>query len=236
MRVNILKYVIFSIIICSFEYSQNELCLGRNVINFRNNRVLTDVDNLLDLNDLSQSTVNLVNQFDENDSDDDGIIYMRKIINSHIKEQTKNNTLPKLSSLNKRTKKIVNKLLTELEKAKKELSSHKDDEMKKKLIEDEQMTIKDENFKQFENELSPLEKENMIKDWEQAKKDFKGMMISGTTVIFLLMGLLIPGPSQIPISILISLLAVNAFYKGYKYDKFQLKALKALKKVNSIAA
>ncbi|CDU16358.1 hypothetical protein YYC_05049 [Plasmodium yoelii 17X] len=50
MRVNILKYVLFTIVICSFEYAKNELyyvnerstCLERNVINFRNNRILAD--------------------------------------------------------------------------------------------------------------------------------------------------------------------------------------------------
>ncbi|SCL82368.1 Protein of unknown function (DUF2031), putative, partial [Plasmodium berghei] len=56
MRVSILKYVLFSIVICSFEYSKNELCFvndrgiwfERNVINFRNNRTIADADNEFD--------------------------------------------------------------------------------------------------------------------------------------------------------------------------------------------
>ncbi|SCL82276.1 fam-b protein [Plasmodium berghei] len=53
MRISILKYVLFSIVICSFEYAKNELYfvndrgiyLERNVMHFRNNRILADVDN-----------------------------------------------------------------------------------------------------------------------------------------------------------------------------------------------
>ncbi|SBW38096.1 Protein of unknown function (DUF2031), putative, partial [Plasmodium berghei] len=70
MRVSILKYVLFSIVICSFEYSKNELYfvndrgiwLERNVINFRNNRILSYADNEFDLNGFYQSTLNLANQ------------------------------------------------------------------------------------------------------------------------------------------------------------------------------
>ncbi|CXH16340.1 Protein of unknown function (DUF2031), putative, partial [Plasmodium berghei] len=64
MRVSILKYVFFSIIICSFEYAKNELYLVNdrsiflemNLINFRNNRVLAYADNEFDLYDFYQST------------------------------------------------------------------------------------------------------------------------------------------------------------------------------------
>ncbi|SCL81566.1 Protein of unknown function (DUF2031), putative [Plasmodium berghei] len=75
MRVSILKYVLFSIVICSFEYSKNELYfvndrgiwLERNVINFRNNRILSYADNEFDLNGLNiiYISINNFNEYNE---------------------------------------------------------------------------------------------------------------------------------------------------------------------------
>ncbi|ETB57312.1 hypothetical protein YYC_04820 [Plasmodium yoelii 17X] len=71
MRVSILKFVFFSIIICFFEYAQNELYyvnerkiyLERNIPNFRNNKILADADNQLDLNSAYNKTKDIIYGF-----------------------------------------------------------------------------------------------------------------------------------------------------------------------------
>ncbi|CDU17377.1 fam-b protein [Plasmodium yoelii] len=107
MRISILKFVFFSIIICSFEYAKNELyfvnersiCLERNITKFRNNRILADVDNQFDLNDFYQSTLSLVDQFNDC-NDDEEITNLRNIIDSQIKKHKESNTLPDLNNEN----------------------------------------------------------------------------------------------------------------------------------------
>ncbi|ETB63238.1 hypothetical protein YYC_00077 [Plasmodium yoelii 17X] len=159
MRVNILKYVIFSIIICSFEYAKNELYLvnersinlERNVTNFRNNRILADVDNQFDLNDFYQSTLNLVDQFNDC-NDDEEITNLRNIIDSHIKKHKESNTLPDLNNVDKKTKKLVNELRTELEEIKKELDNKMNGELAMQPINDKRIIKKDENSSVSEHE------------------------------------------------------------------------------------
>ncbi|VTZ71642.1 fam-b protein [Plasmodium yoelii] len=155
MRVNILKYVFFSIIICFFEYGKNELylvnertiCFERNITNFRNNRILADADNQFNLNDFYQSSLSLANQFNEcNDYDDDEkMIFLRNTIDSHIKEHKENNTLPDLNNVDKKTKKIIRKLQKELEEVKKELDNKRNNEIEIQPIQDKTITKKDEN-------------------------------------------------------------------------------------------
>ncbi|CDU15838.1 fam-b protein [Plasmodium yoelii] len=159
MRVNILKYVIFSIIICSFEYAKNELYLvnersinlERNVTNFRNNRILADVDNQFDLNDFYQSTLNLVDQFNDC-NDDEEITKLRNIIDSQIKKHKESNTLPDLNNVDKKTKKLVNELRTELEEIKKELDNKMNGELAMQPINDKRIIKKDENSSVSEHE------------------------------------------------------------------------------------
>ncbi|VEV58084.1 fam-b protein [Plasmodium vinckei vinckei] len=82
MESRILKFVFFSIIICSFEYAKNELYyvnersiyLERNIIYFRNNRILEYIDNQFDLYDFYESTLNLANQFSDYIDDDKEIL------------------------------------------------------------------------------------------------------------------------------------------------------------------
>ncbi|SCL88449.1 Protein of unknown function (DUF2031), putative, partial [Plasmodium chabaudi chabaudi] len=114
MRVNILKYAFFSIIICSFEYAENELYfmnerniyLERNIINLINNRILADADNQFDLYDFYESTSSIANQFSDFDHDEE-MIRLRNIIDSHIKKHKENNTLPNLNNADKKTKKLI---------------------------------------------------------------------------------------------------------------------------------
>ncbi|CDU19653.1 hypothetical protein YYC_05808 [Plasmodium yoelii 17X] len=169
MRIGILKFVFFSIVICFFEYAKNELYfvnerdiyLERNINNFRNNRILADVDNQFNINDFYQSTLSLANQFnDYNDGDDDEeMIFLRNIIDSQIKKHKENNTLPDLNNVDKKTKKLINGLRTELEEIKKEFDNKRNDELAIQPIQDKIITKKDENnsvsehenFRQLEN-------------------------------------------------------------------------------------
>ncbi|SCL82936.1 Protein of unknown function (DUF2031), putative [Plasmodium chabaudi adami] len=131
MRTNILNFVFFSIIICSFEYAQNELYfinerniyLERNIINLINNRILADADNQFDLYDFYQSTSSIANQFSDCDDDDEEMIRLRNIIDSHIKKHKENNTLPNLNNADKKTKKLIYELQKELEETKKEVDN-----------------------------------------------------------------------------------------------------------------
>ncbi|CDU19171.1 hypothetical protein YYC_02086 [Plasmodium yoelii 17X] len=175
MRISILKFVFFSIIICSFEYAKNELYfvnerdiyLERNITNFRNNRILADVDNRFNLNDFYQSTLNLVDQFNDCNGDEE-ITKLRNIIDSQIKKHKESNTLPDLNNVDKKTKKLINELLTELEEVKKEIDNKRNDEMAIQPIQDKRITKKDENisvsehegFNQLENEGNFLETAN----------------------------------------------------------------------------
>ncbi|SCL98400.1 Protein of unknown function (DUF2031), putative [Plasmodium chabaudi chabaudi] len=167
MRVSILKLFCFSVIICSFEYAKNELYyvnersiyLERNVINFRNNRILADPDNQFDLYDFYQSTLSLANQFSDY-IDDDEITNLRNDIASRIKNHKENNTLPNLNNLDKKTKKFIHELQKELEETKKELDNIRNSELGIQPTQDKRIIKKDENnfvsehenFKHLENE------------------------------------------------------------------------------------
>ncbi|VTZ79814.1 fam-b protein [Plasmodium yoelii] len=196
MRISILKFVFFSIIICSFEYAKNELYFinkrnvyhERNITNFRNNRILADADNQFDLNDFYQSTLSLANQFNEYDDyvDDEEMSFIRNAIDSHIKKHIKSNTLPDLNNVDKKTKKLINELRTELKELKKDLDNKTNSEMGIQPIQDKRITKKygnisvseHEDFKQLENEGNFLESEddnfedeyNKIKSKDNFKK------------------------------------------------------------------
>ncbi|CDU17794.1 hypothetical protein YYC_04314 [Plasmodium yoelii 17X] len=184
MRISILKFVFFSIIICFFEYAKNELYFinkrnvyhERNITNFRNNRILADADNQFDLNDFYQSTLSLANQFNEYDNyvDDEEMSFIRNAIDSHIKKHIKSNKLPDLNNVDKKTKKLVNELLTELEEVKKEINNKRNSELEIQPIQDKRITKKDENnsvseyenFRQLENYKNNLESEDYNFDGE----------------------------------------------------------------------
>ncbi|CAD2085948.1 fam-b protein [Plasmodium vinckei lentum] len=168
MRVFIFKFVFFLIIICSFEYAKNELYYAnersiypeRNVINFRNNRILADADNQFDLYDFYQSTLSLANQFSDYIDNDKEITNFRNNINSHIKKHKENNTFPNLNNVDKKTKNLFYELQKELEEVKKEFDNKRNSELgmqsthnKRIIKKDENNFVPDhENFKHLENE------------------------------------------------------------------------------------
>ncbi|CAD2103421.1 hypothetical protein YYG_01653 [Plasmodium vinckei petteri] len=167
MRVRILKYVFFSIIICSFEYAKNELYfinerniyLERNIINFRNNRILADADNQFDLYDFYQSTSNLASQFNDCNDDDEEITNLQNAIDSHIKKHKENNTLPNLNNVNGKTKKLIHELQKELEEKKRELDNIRNYELSINPIQDKRIIKRDENMSVSEHEGTTLDTE-----------------------------------------------------------------------------
>ncbi|VEV55374.1 Plasmodium exported protein, unknown function [Plasmodium vinckei vinckei] len=81
-------------------------------------KILSDADNQFDLNNFYQSTVSLANQFNAY-NDDEEIINLRNIINSHVKNYKESNTTPNLNNLDGKTKKLIHKIQKELNEAKK---------------------------------------------------------------------------------------------------------------------
>ncbi|SCL95923.1 Protein of unknown function (DUF2031), putative [Plasmodium chabaudi adami] len=176
MRVNILNFVFLSIIICSFEYAENELYfinkrniyLERNIINLINNRILADADKQFDLYDLYDfygSNLSLANKFSDCDEE---MIRLRNIIDSHIKKHKENNTLANLNNADKKTKKLIYELQKELEETKKGINNIRINELAIQLMQDKRIIKKDgnnfvsehENFKHLENEGNFLKIEN----------------------------------------------------------------------------
>ncbi|CAD2098378.1 fam-b protein [Plasmodium vinckei] len=167
MKISILKYVFFSIIICSLDDSKNEsyyvnernIYLERNIINFRNNRVLADTDNQFDLYDFYQSTSNLANPLNDCNDDDKGNIYLRNIKDSHVKKHKESIALPNLNNEYEDTNMLIQEMRKELEETKKELDNIKNGKLAIQPIQDKRIITKYENnfvqehpgFKQMEN-------------------------------------------------------------------------------------
>ncbi|SCL83935.1 Protein of unknown function (DUF2031), putative, partial [Plasmodium berghei] len=160
MRVSILKYVLFSIVICSFEYAKNELYfvndrgiyLGRNVVNFRNNRILAYADNEFDLNEFYQSTLSLASQLGDCVEGNKEIAHLRNIIDSHIKKHKGSSTSLDLKNVDSKTKKIIDDLRTELEEVKREIDNKRNGELAIHSIDDKIIIKKDENSSVSEHE------------------------------------------------------------------------------------
>ncbi|CAD2097312.1 fam-b protein [Plasmodium vinckei] len=60
-------------------YKRENIYLERNIINFRNNRILTDADNqfdLYDLYDFYQSTSSFANHFNDYNDEEEDIIHL----------------------------------------------------------------------------------------------------------------------------------------------------------------
>ncbi|VTZ69940.1 fam-b protein [Plasmodium chabaudi chabaudi] len=210
MIIKILKHVLLSIIICSFEYAQNELYyvnersiyLERNIINFGNNRALTDADNQFDLYDFYQSTLSLGNQLNDGNGDDEKMMPLRNFIDSHITKHKESNTLPNLNDLDEKTKKLIYELQKELEETKKEIDNIRNNELAIQPVQDKiiikndgNISVSEQDFKQLENEGNFLKIEDYnfedeyneiissdiykeIKDSKKAKKEFKKTFIN----------------------------------------------------------
>ncbi|SCL83656.1 fam-b protein, partial [Plasmodium berghei] len=128
------------------------ICLERDVINFRNNRILVDVDNQFDLNNFYESTLSLINQFNDDNDDDEEIIYLRNSIDSHIKMHEENNTLPDLKNVDKKTEQLIDELRKELEDVTKELDNKRSGAVAMQFLHDKRIIKKDENSSVSEHE------------------------------------------------------------------------------------
>ncbi|CXI06343.1 fam-b protein [Plasmodium berghei] len=248
MRVSILKYVLFSIVICSFEYGKNELyfvndrgiCLERNVINFRNNRILAYADNEFDLYDFYQSTLNLANQVNDCNGDDEEIVQLRNLIDSHIKKHKENNTLLDFKNVDNKTKKIINEFRKELEEVKKEFDNKRNDELAIQSIENKKITKKDENnsvsehenFRQLENcehvlgtenNKIDLSSNNELENHRRADKAAKKILKRGLLLIGISMMGILSGTLSIPFLVIVTLISADIATKLKKIIKFKFK-------------
>ncbi|VEV55376.1 fam-b protein [Plasmodium vinckei vinckei] len=134
MIIKILKYVLFSVITCYFEYAKKELYfinegniyLERNIINFKNSRILADADNQFDLNNFYEST-----------------------------KYKGSNTTPNLNNVDGKTKKLIHKIQKELNEAKKELNNERNGELSIQPIQDKRVIKKSEHiFKIDEDKIN----------------------------------------------------------------------------------
>ncbi|SCL89132.1 Protein of unknown function (DUF2031), putative [Plasmodium chabaudi adami] len=257
MRVNILNFVFFSIIICSFEYAQNELYfinkrniyLERNIINFINNRTLADADNQFDLYDFYGSNLSLANQFSDCDEE---MIRLRNIIDSHIRKNKENNTLPNLNNVDKKTKKLIYELQKELEETKKEIDNIRNNELVIQPIKDKRRIKKDENipvsdhevFKQleisenaleignynFEDEYNEIISSDIYKEIKMDEKLRRGKASSSKKLTMVIVGYLAILSSGVWYSIIFFIpYILSAIRKCWKVLKLKLKISKIQK-------
>ncbi|CAD2093993.1 fam-b protein [Plasmodium vinckei lentum] len=165
--------------------------LERNIIHFRNNRMLTYLDSQFDLNDFYELTANISNQFNDYNDSDEEITNRRNTINSHVKKYKENNTLPNLNNVDNKTKKLIHELRKELEEVKKELDNKRNGELEIQLIQDKRIIKKDENlldtkydnFKYEYNEIISNNDYEELKTDQKLKKEEKKLVVGGLTLI-----------------------------------------------------
>ncbi|SCL90601.1 Protein of unknown function (DUF2031), putative [Plasmodium chabaudi adami] len=166
-----LKHVFFFNYYLFFEYSKNEsngvnersIYLERNVINFRNNRILADADSQFDLYDFYQSTSSLANRFNDY-NDDEEMACLLNMIGSHVNKNKENNTIFNLNNVDKKTKKLIYELQKEFEETKKELDNIRNDELAIQPIQDKRIIKGDGNISVSEQEFKQLENSENILD------------------------------------------------------------------------
>ncbi|CAD2085080.1 fam-b protein [Plasmodium vinckei brucechwatti] len=253
MRASILKFVLFSIVICSFEYAPNGsnfvneriIYLERNVINFRNNRILADADKQLDLNDFYNSTLELANHLNDC-NDDKEMACLRNMIDSHANKNNESNTLPDLNNVDEETKKLIHELQKELEKVKKELDKKGDKELATQTIQNKKIIKKDENaselkygdFKQLKKEGDSLKEKNNeiassgnneLKNKPELNKPIrkllkKAMLLIGASYVFIL-----AAGFGVPFLLLFTMISFGTIKKLWKHVKVDFKASKILR-------
>ncbi|SCL87898.1 Protein of unknown function (DUF2031), putative, partial [Plasmodium berghei] len=126
--------------------------LERNVINFRNNRILAYADNEFDLYDFYQSTLSLASQLGDCVEGNKEIAHLRNSIDSHIKMHEENNTLPDLKNVDKKTEQLIDELRKELEDVTKELDNKRSGAVAMQFLHDKRIIKKDENSSVSEHE------------------------------------------------------------------------------------
>ncbi|VTZ81099.1 fam-b protein [Plasmodium yoelii] len=249
MKVSILKFVFFSIIICFFEYAQNELyyinerniCFEMNVTNFRNNRILADGDNQFNLYEFYESTSSVENQFNDNDNDDEKTISIRNTIDLHVKKDKKSKKLLYLKNVNKKRKKLIHEHHKEIEETEKEIDNINNNKLAIEPIENNY--VSEEDFKQLENEgnivvSEDYENDSSIEDELNNKlelnKMFNGLMKRVMLLNMLFFVLSINEWVEIVFIIMSVALSFEIFFRFYQYVKLYFKVYKtSLKKKKS---
>ncbi|CXH16196.1 fam-b protein, partial [Plasmodium berghei] len=172
--------------------------LERDVINFKNNKILADVDNQFDFNEFYESTLSLASQLGDCIEGNKEIAYLQSIIDSHIKKHKENNTLPDLNNVDKKTKKLIDQLRKELEEIKKELNNKRSSEVEIQPIKDKIITKKNKNnsvseqedFKQLENsENTKIASSNNYKKFKinRKLKDKTTLVILGMFILSIIL-------------------------------------------------
>ncbi|CAD2099619.1 fam-b protein [Plasmodium vinckei lentum] len=150
-----------------YYVNERSIYLERNIINFKNNRILADRHNQFDLNNFYESTLSLANQFNDYIDDDEEITNLRNIIDSRIKKNKESNTLPNLNNVDEKTKKLIYELQKELEEVKKELDNIRNDKIPTQPIQNKRIITNGERTSVSEHEsISQLENEGNLLDSE----------------------------------------------------------------------
>ncbi|CAD2095009.1 Plasmodium exported protein, unknown function [Plasmodium vinckei] len=132
--------------------NERNIYIERNIINFKNNRILADAGKEFDLNNFYESTVSLANEFSDYIDNDKKITNLRNIIDSSIKKHKGSNTSPNLNNVDKKTKELIYELQKELEEVKKELDNIRNYKIIIQPIQNKRMIIKGENTSVSEHE------------------------------------------------------------------------------------
>ncbi|KEG01399.1 hypothetical protein YYE_03495 [Plasmodium vinckei vinckei] len=238
MKVSILNLFCFQLLFEFYFINERNIYLERNIINFKNNRILADADNQFDFNHFYESTLSLTNQLNDYNDDDEDIIYLRNIIDSHIKKYKESNTTPNLNNVDGKTKKLLHKIQKELNEAKKELDNERNGELSIQPIQDKRVIKKSENIfeienNKFHNEYNKITLSNCYKKFKKfskSKKSKKNIIIKVMLLIatvFVIIGL---GTID---QMLLFILFVGfvLFIIGEKLDRY-LSKLKKVAKIN----
>ncbi|EAA19626.1 hypothetical protein [Plasmodium yoelii yoelii] len=220
--------------------SLQEIWDERNIIKFRSNRILGDVEKEFDLNDFYESTFSLTKQLNEYNDDNEEIIHIRNAINSYIKNHKDKSTLPDLNKLDKRTKKLIYKIREELKEVKKEIDNMGDSGITTKVIENKRIRKKDENnyvsegedYNQLKNEVNFLEREyrqpnlssvNTYKNKRKINELYEGLKLRSILLVFLSLVIIISGTVPIAFTVLCSVVSFETFIRSYQYIKLIMK-------------
>ncbi|KEG02414.1 fam-b protein [Plasmodium vinckei vinckei] len=255
MRISILYFVFFSIIICSFEYGKNILhfinernvYLERNIINLENNRILADGDKQFDLNHFYESTLSLVSQLNDHNDDDEVIKKIQNIIDSHINKHKESNTLPNLNNVDKKTKKLIYELRKELDEVKKEIDNIRNNKLAIQPIEDKRIVNRHEvvsvsnyeglNGLEYPRHITANEQnavnttvDDELKNKRKVKRRRYGLFVRAFILVVLSIVVLIPGVNLWVLGTLIVSLSIETYFRCYQFRKLTFKIYKVPKK------
>ncbi|VTZ80357.1 fam-b protein [Plasmodium yoelii] len=249
MRVSILKYALFSIFICSFEYGKNELCLERNIINIRNNRILSDGDNQFNLHEFYESTSSVENQVNDHDNDDEKNISIRNTVDSHVKKNKKSKKSLYSKNVDKKRKKLIHghhkeikeikeiEEIEEIEETEKEIDNTNNNKLAIVPIENNSVSEELENegnivVSEHYEINSSIEDE--LNDKLELNKMVNGLITKVVFLNMLVFALSVNEWIEIGLIIMSVALSFEIFFRFYQYLKLRFKVYKrSLKKKES---